>query len=844
MATIIRISVLAALAASGLPHTFAQDAPADFVHKVVPVLREHCGDCHTGEKKKGGFSMNTHADWLHGSENGPVFDPKNPSHSKVLEVIASADPDTVMPPVAKNKPRPSLEQIAILKNWIQSGAPWEPGYAFKKPAYQAPIAHRRPAIPATAQKNAHPLDLLLDAYFQKNGSKSPAQCNDATFARRVHLDLIGLLPEPELTHQFVESKAADKRDKLIGELLDRKTEYTEHWLTFWNDLLRNDYGGTGFITGGRKQISAWLYTALHANMPYDEMVRQLVNPNSDTEGFAQGITWRGTVSASQTREIQYAQSISQSFLGLNLKCASCHDSFIDKWKLTDAYGLAAVFAEKPIEIARCEKLTGKMATASFPFPEVGQIDASKPRAEQLSQLADLMTRRENGWLARTIANRFWAALIGRGLVHPVDAMGTEPWSEEILDYLGWHLAENNYDLKSTLRLIATSRAYQMQSVIREKGDDTAKYVFLGPRARRLSAETFLDLLWQITGTAPSNQDAPVRRGEASKELLSTTHLTALPIRIAPEPASDQPNPEKATNSEKLARKGRKPVKPGTALVGFAKNITLPAKAQKISGILFDHGKGRVLINGVLLKAPVANRFNLVTELHLTQSFKPRDNTIMVLQPAPPEGVQSDPFLLELECTLEDGSKLRIASDETWKASGSFSEEQIKPGKLSATNPEFDNAEWLPVKAEMGAFASLQTPENPLEAFVRSIQPAPPARAALLKSDLLMRTLGRPNRDQIVTSRPQELSTLEALDLSAGKRLSELLANGAQTLAKRPWKDPRALTNWLFQYGLCRAPSEAEMEASQELMGTDTPSRQSIEDLLWAVLALPEFQLVR
>ena len=179
---------------------------------------------------------------------------------------------------------------------------------------------------------------------------------------------------------------------------------------------------------------------------------------------------------------------------------------------------------------------------------------------------------------------------------------------------------------------------------------------------------------------------------------------------------------------------------------------------------------------------------------------------MVLLPSPPDGAEPDAFLLELECTLENGSKLRIASDETWKASISFSEDQIKPGKLSATNLEFDNAEWLPVKAHASAFDSWEATEKPLEAFVRSIQPAPPARAALLKSDLLMRTLGRPNRDQIVTSRPQDLSTLEALDLSAGKRLSELLARGAQTLTNRNWSDPIALTNWLFQYALCRTPS--------------------------------------
>jgi len=816
----------------------------DFVHTVAPILKEHCGGCHTGDKKKGGFSMNSREDWLHGGENGPVFNSETPSKSKVLEVIQSTDPDTVMPPPAKDRARPSAEQIGILKDWILSGAHWEPEYVFTKPTYNAPIAHRMPALSPAAKGMEHPLDRLLDVYLRANGLTLAPTCDDATFVRRVHLDLIGLLPEPAALHEFLESKASGKREKLIDTLLARKTDYTEHWLTFWNDLLRNDYGGTGFITGGRKQISAWLYTALHSNMPYDEMVRQLVNPTTDTEGFAHGITWRGTVSASQTREIQYAQSISQAFLGLNLKCASCHDSFIDKWKLTDAYGLAAVFAEKPIEIARCEKLTGRTAVPSFPFPEVGQIDATKPRADQLRQLADLITHPQNGWFARTISNRFWDRMLGHGLVHPVDAMGTQPWSEEILDYLGWYLAENRYDLKSTLRLIATSRAYQTRSAIREKGDDTAKYVFRGPRAKRLSAEMFLDLLWQIAGTAPTNQDAPVRRGEVSRDLLASTKLTATPIML---PLDSEPETraisENQAPGDKPPRRTRKTGKPAATFVGFAKIVVLPSKARRVSGILYDSGKGRVLLNGALLKAPSATRFNFVTELQLSQAFKEGENTILILQPVTTAGAQPEAFLLELECTLENGTKMRIASDESWKATTSFSEDQIKPGKLAKKNPDFDNADWLGVKAAESAFDAWTVAEKPLESFVWSMQTPPPARAALLKSDLLMRTLGRPNRDQIVTSRPQDLSTLEALDLSAGKRLSELLVAGAQKLATRSWSNSMELTGWLFEHALCRPPSAAEFEAARDLIGPGAPSRQSIEDLLWAVLSLPEFQMI-
>src|SRR5262249_59476155 len=122
-----------------------------------------------------------------------------------------------------------------------------------------------------------------------------------------------------------------------------------HWLTFWNDLLRNDYQGTGYIDGGRKQITPWLYQSLYDNKPYDQFARELISPTPDSEGFAQGIKWRGSINASQVTELQFAQNVAQVFFGVNLKCASCHDSFIDGWKLADAYGLAAGIAHKPLE---------------------------------------------------------------------------------------------------------------------------------------------------------------------------------------------------------------------------------------------------------------------------------------------------------------------------------------------------------------------------------------------------------------------------------------------------------------------------------------------------------------
>ena len=255
---------------------------------------------------------------------------------------------------------------------------------------------------------------------------------------------------------------------MAAALLGRNTDYAAHWLSFWNDLLRNDYAGTGFIDGGRKQITGWLYEALVSNKPYDQFVRELINPSDASQGFIKGIKWRGQVNASQVQEVQFAQNISQVFLGENMKCASCHDSFINDWKLTDAYGLAAIIAAKPLDMHRCDKPTGEIAKPKFIFPELGDITGSTPQ-ERLKQTAALMTSPENGRLTRTIANRLWQRLLGRGIVEPVDIMANEPWSPDLLDFLASQLSFTGYDLKKLLLLITTSDAYAAASVAPHQG---------------------------------------------------------------------------------------------------------------------------------------------------------------------------------------------------------------------------------------------------------------------------------------------------------------------------------------------------------------------------------------
>lgn len=786
-------------------------APVDFSHQIVPILREHCAECHAGDKKKGGFSMNDRAALMAGSENGAVVVAGDSAKSSIMDLITTSDTDTQMPPKGKRVP---ADKMALLKAWIDGGLVWDEGFAFKKPGYEPPLKPRKVTLPPVVDGRANAVDRILDAHFAKNKLTRPQPLDDAGFMRRAHLDLIGLLPEPEALLKFVSDKSADKREKLVQSLLGNDVAYADHWLTFWNDLLRNDYAGTGFITGGRKQITKWLYQSLVDNKPYDQFTRELIAPTPESAGFSEGIKWRGTVSAGQTVEIQFAQSVCQTFLGINMKCASCHDSFIDRWKLDEAYGLAAVVSAKPMEVFRCDKSEGRTQKAAWLFPELGQIDADKPQAERQKQLAALMTHPENGRFTRTIVNRLWHRLMGRGIVHPVDSMQTEPWSADLLDYLAMHLAESGYDLKKTLSLICASQAYQSEAQIVGKATDEHGYVFQGPRAKRLTAEQFVDAVWQITGSAPTKMDAAVVRTKLEPAVAAKVNLAAQWIWGA-----SAANGAIPASGETIALRRSFPtrgtVKRAGAVITCDNEYTLYVNGRQLST-----GKDWEQVDGVPLETALRGRGS---------------NEVVVVAKNGGSGANAAGLLVDIRIVMTDGTEQRISSDATWEWSAT-----LPDAKGNYKKPAKD---WMPAVVVNSLPVWSKRIDAPAAAILAQLTEGdmPMVRTALLKSDFLTRTLGRPNRDQIVSMRPNDLSTLEAIDLANGTILANTLDAGAKKLVARSWDSPKALVQWLYRFALSRKPTADELATATEGLGTPL-NEQGVQDLLWAVCMLPEFQL--
>lgn len=782
-----------------LVFTAALPAPAavDFAHDVAPVLKQYCGDCHLGEKKKGGLSMNTRTDLLAGSENGKIAGPGKPDEALLLKVLTTPDKDEQMPPKGDRVPP---EKVAVLRAWIAEGMPWEDGFTFGKSSYEPPLQPRKVTLPPVQDGREHPIDRIVDHYYTTHQVKRPAAVSDAGFIRRAGMDITGLLPEPEEVEAFVQSADPHKRAHLVTALLGRDVDYAEHWLTFWNDLLRNDYQGTGYIDGGRKPVTAWLYRALVQNMPYDRFARELLAPaGADSEGFIYGIKWRGNVNASQVREVQFSQSISQVFLGINMKCASCHDSFVDRWKLDEAYALAAVYSDHPLEVFRCDKPTGRTAKAGWIFPELGNIDAAAPQPERLKQLAALMTHPENGRFTRTIVNRIWHRLMGRGIVHPVDAMHTEPWSTDLLDYLAVWFAEEKYDIKKLIAFICRSQAWQAQTATAPA--DGEAYVFRGPLARRLTAEQFVDAVWRLTGTAPAAAHGSVPRGKPA-----------------------QPGEAAALTGQWIwSYASASAATPAGEAVTFRREFTLPAASPGGVAVASCDNACEVLLNG----KPLARSDNWEAPATFSlPKLKPGRHIFTIRASNGGSGPNPAGLYFEARLRQPKGADIPVATDAAWQWAP-----EDKPGaawkQAAATASQ---SVWAKVNAAMAGGLAPGAGSRPV-------------RASIVPSDLLQRTLGRPNREQIVSMRPENLTTLEAIDLANGAILAGLLKQGAASLAAQ-WQDtPQALAETLTRRALTRPPTGEEAAILTAALGAPL-SPQSIEDALWMLLMLPEFQFVR
>ena len=814
----ILLAMALALCAGALA---AQEGPGSLFHdQVAPLLKKRCGQCHMEEKRKGGLSMNTRVNLLQGGENGPALEPGKSALSAMIRRIRSTDPKKRMPPKGA---RLKKSEIDALGSWIDQGAPWIDGFTFDKSHRKAPLAPRKPALPA-GKAGDNPIDLLLKPYFKKHGVKAERSISQAAFRRRAWLDLVGLLPPSG-------NPAADTpeaREATIDSLLDNRGRYTGHWLTFWNDILRNAYKGTGFIDGGRGQITEWLYRSLYENLPYDRFVHQLISPVSGSGGFIRGIKWRGVVNESQRPEIQAAQNVAQVFLGTNLKCASCHDSFVNHWKLKDSYAFASVFANGPLKLHRCDKPTGETSKVAFLYPELGEINAKVSRNERLRQLADLLVLPENGRLSRTIVNRLWAVAFGRGIIEPLDNMDMEPWSQDLLDWLASDLVKNGYDLKHTLKLITTSRAYRLPAIDEKREDGPgSEYVFRGPLVKRLSAEQFIDAAWSLAGSGNRDDIRPGKRdgrGQGGQYKIA--------VKVHSSSAAD--STPGASKAEWIWSDKGYNTAPDGQVVYFRHSFKLD-KLPPTAVISATADNQFVLyLNGEKLLE--SSQWNTPVSVNPGRKLRIGKNLLAVRASNGSGFGGGNPagLIVSLKGMDQKGAPL---FEESTSSAWLHTLENLKGWQ----KPETADSKW---KASFRIGGLDAAPWN-VGSHFRSANPgagAVEARSSLAFADQLQVALGRPNREQVVSRRESVTTLLQALELTNGKALDKIISWNSGQLLAQEHKSTAGLIKAVYKRGLSREPSPAELDTLKALVGTPAAA-QGIQDLLWTILMHPEFQLI-
>ncbi|WP_339734540.1 DUF1549 domain-containing protein [uncultured Gimesia sp.] len=371
------------------------------------------------------------------------------------------------------------------------------------------------------------IDEQIKKQFDALGIEPSPLCTDEVFIRRAFLDSIGTLPTPEKVKTFLASKAPDKRSQLVDELLGltgdpARDVYVESWSAYWGmkwgDLLRINRNKVG--DGGMWAFSNWIRQSLRENKPVDDFVSEIIT--------AQGSIYENGPAnyfKIATKPEDLAEATSQIFLGVRLQCAKCHHHPFEVYSQKDYYSLAAFFtrvgnkasvdfgalgADTIVKVKSSGSIRHPRTRKTMePTPLLGEpIDVTSYR-DFRRPLARWITAPDNRLFSKNMVNRFWSYYMGSGFIEPIDDMReTNPASNpELLEALADHFVESGYNLKSLMRAIMNSRAYQLSSEpLPENVAKTRFYTHFN--VKRLPAEVMLDAIDDVTGSQERFRGVP------------------------------------------------------------------------------------------------------------------------------------------------------------------------------------------------------------------------------------------------------------------------------------------------------------------------------------------------
>jgi hypothetical protein len=369
------------------------------------------------------------------------------------------------------------------------------------------------------------IDRLVDAKLKKIKALPSAICDDATYLRRVSLDLTGLPPTPEQTRAFLADRTPSqtKRARLVERLL-ASPDYVERWTNKWADLLNVNSKYLG--DRGAHKFREWLRSAIATNMPYDRFVHTLLTASGDAYQNPAVSYLRVSRDTSLATE-----NITQLFLGVRFSCNKCHDHPFERWTQKQYYQFGANFAqigykpggERGSEVVynkgEGETIYPRTNLAVAPEVPVGRLPKTDPTvADRRAAFSQWLTTPENPFFSRALINRLWSYFFGKGIIDPVDDIraSNPPSNPELLEALNKDFVQGGFDMKRMMRTMVLSRVYQ-SSIATNKWNEDDTMNFSHALPRRLEAEQLLDAIHLATGTTARFAQTPT--GAGAKQLV-------------------------------------------------------------------------------------------------------------------------------------------------------------------------------------------------------------------------------------------------------------------------------------------------------------------------------------
>ena len=366
-----------------------------------------------------------------------------------------------------------------------------------------PLSGSKPDLSAEPRRNFIDREILA-ALSTLRLAPSPA-ADDATFLRRVTLDLGGRLPTAAAARAFLARTDPKKRQAVIDRLLASE-EFSEYWTLRLAKLLRINPGQQN--RQGALKYHQWLHQQVRENTGYDKLARTVILATGDSHKVGPANFYR-TVKGPRKQ----AEFMSEVFMGSRLRCANCHNHPLDRWTQDDYHGLAAIFAR--IEGGQVVKVkasgevihprTLEKALQRIPGEDFLGADIVDGRG----RLASWLTDPANPYFSRAIVNRLWKAMMGRGLVEPADDFRATnpPTHPALLAGLADDFVKNGYDLRHTLRTIALSAAYSRSS--KATAENKADGSFYSHAIRQgLEPEVLADAISDVLGVAGRYGEEP------------------------------------------------------------------------------------------------------------------------------------------------------------------------------------------------------------------------------------------------------------------------------------------------------------------------------------------------